>query len=230
MEECQQLAQRVGETSQRVVRAGSEKLKEWGVFCATLLPQILQWLTHGTVAAGKRLHAGVTEARAIVKNKAGKRVEFGFKWVIHRIGGGYIFGKRVAATADEHQMPIEAVQDYRAVLGETATPEMVVYDRGGSAKTTVEALRKLGVEKVGIVPKGKTQWSVAEADRPAVMSQRGQTEGSIGTLKRYGFSGSRERSNETVEATGQRALVSLNLNKLMRDVVKRAQQAQMTTA
>ena len=110
------------------------------------------------------------------------------------------------------------------------TPEMVVYDRGGSAKTTVEELRKLGVKKVGIVPKGKTKWSVAEADQPEVMSQRGQTEGSIGTLKRYGFSGRRERSNQTVEAAGQRAMVSLNLNKLMRDVVKREKQAQMTTA
>ena len=88
----------------------------------------------------------------------------------------------------------------------------------------------MGVEKGGMVPKGKAKWPIAEEDRKEVMSQRGQTEGSIGTLKRYGFSGRRERSNQTVEAAGQRALVSLNLNKLMRDVVKREKQAQMTTA
>lgn len=182
------------------------------------------------MAAGKLLHAGVTEARAIVKSKAGQRVQFGFKWVIHRIGGGYIFGKRVAATADENQMPLEAVKDYRAVFGPQAKPEMSVYDRGGSAQTTIAELRRMGVEKVGLVPKGKSHWSVAEEDRREVMSQRGQTEGSIGTLKSYAFSGRRERSNQTVEAAGQRAMVSVNLNKLMRDVVSREKQRRSAAA
>ncbi|MGH9847887.1 MAG: hypothetical protein ACREEM_55075 [Blastocatellia bacterium] len=230
MEQCRQIVWRVGQARHRVVKSGIEKLKQMGEVCALLLPQILHWLQTGTVAAGKLLHAGVSEARAIVKNKAGKRVEFGFKWVIHRIKGGYIFGRRVEATADEHQMPLEAVEDYREVFGPGATPEMSVYDRGGSAKTTVEELHKLGVEKVGIVPKGKAKWSVAEEDRREVMSQRGQTEGSIGTLKSYGFSGRKERSNQTVEAAGQRAMVSVNLNKLMRDVVSREKQAQTATA
>ena len=87
---------------------------------------MLPWLQTGTVATGKLLHAGVSEARAIVKNKAGKRVAFGFKGLIQRISGGYIFGQRVAATADEHQLPSEAVKDYRAVFGTEATPEMSV--------------------------------------------------------------------------------------------------------
>ena len=227
---CGQIVERVGKATQLVVRSGLEKLKQMEAFCAILLPQILHWLQTGAVAQGKLLHAGVSEARAIVKNKAGKRVEFGFKWIIHRIGGGYIFGKRVAAQADENKMPIEAVKDYKRVFGPEAKPEMSVYDRGGCARTTSEELHQLGVEKVGIVPKGKTKWSVAEADQKEVMSQRGQTEGSIGTLKRYGFSGRRERSNQTVEAAGQRAMVSLNLNKLMRDVASREKEAQMATA
>ena len=227
MEDCHQVIEQVGQGADRVAQAGGEKLKQMEVFCATLLRQIAHWLQTGTVASGKYLHAGVTGARAIVKNKTGKRVEFGFKWLIHRIGGGYIFGKRVAATADENKMPIEAIKDYRQVFGEKAVPEMSVYDRGGSAKTTVEALQKLEVKKVGLVPKGKSPWSVAEADQKEVMSQRGQTEGSIGTLKRYGFGGRRERSNETVEAAGQRALVSVKLNKLTRDLVSRGKQAQM---
>ncbi|MGH9846824.1 MAG: hypothetical protein ACREEM_49635 [Blastocatellia bacterium] len=227
MEDCHQVVERVGQSADRVVQSGVEKLKQLEVFCATLLRQIAHWLQTGTVASGKYLHAGVTGARAIVKNKTGKKVEFGFKWLIHRIGGGYIFGKRVEATADENNMPIEAIKDYRQVFGAEATPQMSVYDRGGSAKTTVEELQKIGVEKVGLVPKGKTPWSVAEEDRKEVLSQRGQTEGSIGTLKRYGFGGRRERSNETIEAAGQRALVSVNLAKLTRDLVNREKQAQM---
>jgi hypothetical protein len=230
MAECRQIVTRVGQASQRVVKSGIEKLKQMVEVCAILLPQILHWLQTGAVATGKLLHAGVTGARAIVKQKAGKRVQFGFKWVIHRIGGGYIFGKRVAATADENRMPLEAVKDYREVFGPEAKPRMSVYDRGGSAKATIEELRKLGVEKVGLVPKGKSKWSVAEEDRKDVMSQRGQTEGSIGTLKSYGFSGRRERSNHTVEAAGQRAMVSVNLNKLMRDVVSREKQTRSAAA
>ena len=77
---------------------------------------------------------------------------------------------------------------------------------------------------------GKGQMAIAEEDRKEVMSQRGQTEGSIGTLKRYGFSGSRERSNQTMEAAGQRAMVCLNLNKLMRDLTNQEKQAQMATS
>lgn len=192
MGECGQVVARVGKATQLVVRSGLEKLKQLEAFCAILLPQILPWLQTGAVAQGKLLHAGVSEARAIVKNKAGQRVEFGFKWLIHRIGGGYIFGQRVEAQADENKLPLEAVKDYQRVFGSQAKPEMSVYDRGGCARTTSEELHKLGVEKVGIVPKGKTKWSVAEADQKEVMSQRGQTEGSIGTLKRYGFSGQRE--------------------------------------
>jgi hypothetical protein len=39
------------------------------------------------------------------------------------------------------------------------------------------------IEKVGIQPRGKAKWCVAEADPPEVRSQRGKTEGVIGTLK-----------------------------------------------
>jgi len=41
---------------------------------------------------GKILHAGVTQARAIVRNKAGKAVEFGLPYLLSRLGGGYVFG------------------------------------------------------------------------------------------------------------------------------------------
>jgi hypothetical protein len=34
-------------------------------------------MSTGVVAQGKILHAGITQARSIVRNKAGKKVEFG---------------------------------------------------------------------------------------------------------------------------------------------------------
>lgn len=42
-------------------------------------------------------------------------------------------------------MPLKALWGYRAIFGQEATPELVVYDRGGdSAKTR----QKLALEKV----------------------------------------------------------------------------------
>jgi hypothetical protein len=185
----------------------------------TLLPQIQQWLRTGRVATEKIIHAGITAARAITKGRG--KVKFGMKWLINRLPGGYLFGRRVAARADENQMPKEALKEYRQVFGAKATPQMVVYDRGASLPAAAKGLKQEGVKKVGIPPRGQGAWLVGEQEQKKVKSERGKTEGSIGRLKsrKYGFSHRQERSVETQDAAGQRAIVSVNLNTLMRDVV-----------
>lgn len=225
-----QVIKQVGEASTKVARAAVAKLQQMGEVSGVLLPQIEQWMKTGKVARHKILHPGITQARAIVKKSAGKKVTFGLKWLLNRITGGYIFGKVVDARANERKMPLAALQNYREVFGEQASPEMAVYDRGGSGAQTVEKLQKAGVKKVGIQPAGKAPWSVAEADQKEVGSQRGQTEGSIGTLKssKYEFRGGRQRSNESLRAAGQRAMVCMNLVNLMRDLVEKDRT--MTTA
>ena len=80
-------------------------------------------------------------------------------------------------------MPLKALAGYRAIFGPEATPELVVYDRGGDSTPTRQRLALEGVKDVGIQPKGKRPWSVAEAVREQIRSERGQTEGVIGTLK-----------------------------------------------
>ncbi|MCI0390429.1 MAG: hypothetical protein MOB07_16900 [Acidobacteria bacterium] len=227
MVHSQEVIKQVGASAERVTQSAVGKLERMVEVSAILLPQILQWLRTGVVATGKILHAGITSARAIVKNKAGKRVEFGLKWLINRVEGGYVFGRVVAANADEREMPIEAMKDYHRVFGAEAAPKMSVYDRGGSAPKTIKELQRQGVEKVGIQPRGKAKWCVAEEDQQEVRSQRGKTEGVIGTLKsrKYGFNQRRERSNETLIAAGQRVMVCLNLNKLMRDIVGKEKKA-----
>ncbi len=74
---------------------------------------------------------------------------------------------------------------------------------------------------------GKAVWSSAEEDQKKVKSQRAKTEGSIGALKspKYAFHHGRQRSNQTLVATGQWALVCLNVNKLMRDIVGKDKKA-----
>jgi hypothetical protein len=179
------------------------------------------------VATGKIIHAGITEARAIVKGKG--RVKFGMKWLINRLQGGYLFGQRVEPRADENKMPEEGLKDYREVFGEEATPEMLIYDRGASLSAVAAKLQAEGVKKVGIPPRGKGEWMVGEKDQKVVKSERGKTEGSIGRLKsrKYGFSHRQERSLKTQEAAGQRVIVSVNLNTLMRDLVEQAKAASL---
>lgn len=221
MKKSEELIESGLEKTGQVITNGIKKLDQIREFTQKLLPQIREWMNTGQVAKQKLLHAGITQARAIVKNKVGKKVEFGFKWLINRIGGGYVFAEVVEARADERKMPLEALKQYREVFGSKATPKMSVYDRGGSHAATIEKLKKEGVGKVAIQPKGRTKWSVAEEDQKKALSQRGKTEGSIGTLKskRYEFNQSRQRTNQSLKAAGQRSILGMNLNNLLRDIM-----------
>jgi hypothetical protein len=207
--------------SDRVIQSARARLVAMHEVIKPLMGQMVHWLTTGKVAANKIVHVGMPQARAIVRNKAGKKTEFGLAYLISRLGGGYVYGERIAANADERQMPLKALAGYRAIFGPEATPELVVYDRGGDSTPTRCKLALAGVKEVGIPPKGKRPWSVAEAVREQIRRERGQTEGVIGTLKsnRYQFNKPKARLWQTLEMAGPRSILSFNLNKLMRDLV-----------
>lgn len=107
----------VRQSPDRVQKSACQKLLRMKQVAETLLPQIMQWMSTGVVAQGKIVHAGSTQARAIVRHKVGKKVEFGLKYLINRLGGGYVFGKRVAANSDERKMPLESSQVTGRYLG-----------------------------------------------------------------------------------------------------------------
>jgi len=205
-----------------VIKNAKEKLEVMKEVGEQLIPQIVDWMKTGIVAKGKIIHAGITEAKAIVRNKVGKKVEFGLKYLVNRIGGGYIFGSLVLGSVGETKMPGLALSGYQQIFGKETAPEMFVYDRGGHSKANIKKLKKAGVKKVGIQPKGNAPWEVSEEDREIVKSERGMMEGVIGTLKteKYGFNKPKERSLETLRSAGQRSILSFNLNKLMRDLSK----------
>jgi hypothetical protein len=209
----------------RVKQGAAATLRRLVTVAHTLLPQLTLWLRTGRVATEKILHPGITAARAITKGRG--KVKFGMKWLLNRLPGGYLFGRRVAARADENQMPAVALKAYREVFGAKATPKLVVYDRGASLSAAAKMLKKEGVQGVGIPPRGQGAWLVGEQEQKRVKSERGKTEGSIGRLKsrHYGFSHRHERSVETQDAAGQRAIVSANLNTLLRDLVEQAKTA-----
>jgi hypothetical protein len=221
MVQTRALVERLGTQSERVIQNARSRLVTMHEVIKPLMGQIVHWLTTGKVAANKIVHVGIPQARAIVRNKAGKKTEFGLAYLISRLGGGYLFGERITANADERQMPLKALAGYRAIFGQEATPELVVYDRGGDSTPTRQRLAREGVRDVGIQPKGKRPWSVAEAVREQIRRERGRTEGVIGTLKsnRYQFNKPKARLWQTLEMAGPRSILSFNLNKLMRDVV-----------
>jgi hypothetical protein len=209
-------------SSDQVMQSARSRLVAMHEVIKPLMRQMVHWLTTGKVAANKIIHVGIPQARAIVRNKAGKKTEFGLGYLISRLGGGYVFGTLIAANADERQMPLKALSGYREIFGQEATPELFVYDRGGDSTLTCQKLALEGVKDVGIQPRGKRPWSVAEAVRDQIRSERGQTEGVIGTLKsdRYKFNKPKERLWQTLEMAGPRSILSFNLNKLMRDLVE----------
>lgn len=211
---------RLGQRRDRVTQRTVATLVAMHEVAKRLIPQIVQWITTGVVAKGKIVHAGLTQARALVRNKAGKKVEFGLPYLLSRLGGGYVFGTLIRGVVDESKMPLQALAGYRGIFGAHATPTLLVYDRGGSATATLRALAREGVTQIGIQPKGNRAWSVAEAVRETVRSERGKTEGIIGTLKmdKYGFNKPKERLWQTLEMAGPRSLLSYNLNKFMRDL------------
>jgi hypothetical protein len=221
MVQTRPLVERLGTSWDRVIQSARSRLVAMHEVIKPLMGQIVHWLTTGNVAANKIVHVGIPQARAIVRHKAGKKTEFGLAYLISRLGGGYVFGERITANADERQMPLKALAGYRARFGQQATPELVVYDRGGDSTPTRQRLALAGVREVGIQPKGKRPWSVAEAVREQIRSERGRTEGVIGTLKsnRYQFNKPKERLWQTLEMAGPRSILSFNLNKFMRDLV-----------
>src|SRR5215468_9043064 len=220
--QTRRLVQGLGERRDRVTQHAITTLKSMHEVAKRLIPQIVQWLTTGVVAKGKIVHVGVTQARALVRHKVGKEVEFGLPYLLSRLGGGYVFGTLIRGMVDESKMPLQALAGYRAIFGAHATPELLVYDRGGYARTTIRALAHEGVKAIGVQPKGHGPWHVVEAVRETVRSERGKTEGIIGTLKtdKYGFNKPKERLWQTLEMAGPRSVLSFNLNKLMRDVVR----------
>jgi hypothetical protein len=86
----------------------------------------------------------------------------------------------------------------------------------------MRARAKAGGKDSGIEPKGHGAWHVAEAVCETVRSARGKTEGIIGTLKtdQEGFHKPKERLWQTLEMAGPRSILSGNLHKLMRDLVR----------
>jgi hypothetical protein len=188
-----------------------------------LLPQIRYWLRTGYVAAGKVINLHIPELYSIVRGKVGKTVEFGLSWGITRLKGGFLLATAAGAKAELHdsKFAVRAVEDLAALFGKA--PRSYAYDRAGYSTKNVERLRALGVRDVGLAPLGRASWQVNGVARKQLIAERALVEGSIGTIKglKYGFNRPAARSAAMMGACGQRAVLGLNLTKLLRGVAQK---------
>jgi hypothetical protein len=194
------------------------RLRELHETMAKLIPQIRHWLRTGFVAPGKILNLHIPQLYSIVRGKVGKAVEFGLSWGITRLGGGFA----LAAMSDtkteltDTSFAVRAVENLKGLFGKT--PRGYAYDRAGYSVENVERLRRLGVREVGLAPRGRTPWEVEGKVKARLIRERAMVEGTIGTIKcpKYGFNRPAARSVAMMGLCGQRAVLGLNLTKLIR--------------
>ena len=201
-------------------KAGQE-LTELTAVMGKLLPQTWHFLKTGFVAKKKIIHLQMSELYSIVRGKAGKKVEFGIKWGISRIGGGFLQGFLLngGKSASDQRFCLEAIKVHQAVFG--SAPKVYGFDRGGYSQANIKKAKKLGVKHVGIAPKGKAAWAVSAKMEDKIKRARAQVEGGIGTVKqrRYGFNKPQAHSTAAMQRCGHSAILGFNLRKLVRECV-----------
>lgn len=185
-----------------------------------MLAQIKIWMQTGFHPKDKIISLWDTTARAISKGKAGKSVEFGRRWIITRLSGGYVTGapcQKIGADADT-QIADEVIMNFMDTFGEL--PESFIYDRGADSKKNASFLDDVGVENNCIFPKGRRKMNVTAEILAMAKRERSLNESSIANLKskKYGFTKPRARSTESCDHKGFSAMLGFNLNLLLRDL------------
>lgn len=184
-----------------------------------MLSQIRHWMRTGFHPPGKILSLWLQDARAITRDKAGKATEFGRRWIITRLEGGYIIGKpceRLGSGSDSVIAP-EILEHFESAMGEL--PKMFVYDRGGDGAKNHRAL-KLKKIKNCIFRRGKvSQPDLGRNTMLKARRERALSEAAIATIKnpRYGFNKPRAKSSQSCVLKGHAAIFGANLTHLARD-------------
>ena len=217
------------EASRQKLRLTKHRKRAWAKLrrlqetMTRLLPQIRYWLKTGWVAANKVVSLHIPEIYSIVRGKVGKNVEFGLKWGMTRLRGGFVLatlGKEKNELVDS-DFALRAAKDAKALFGKA--PKSYAYDRAGWSEDNVAELKQLGVREVGLAPRGKATWQVAGKVKAKLVSERAQVEGCIGSVKsrKYGFNKPAAKSAAGMGVCGQRSVLGFNLNKLMNGLAER---------
>jgi hypothetical protein len=186
-----------------------------------LIGQIDYWIKTGWVTPEKIISLFQIDLRSIPRGKVGKTVEFGLKWGINQIRGGYvhIFMMKEMRSAD-YNYAVEAIREHIRIFG--APPTEFGFDRGGWSEPHMAEMKNLGVKRIGVAPKGKEPWKVSKNCEVRIKRERAQVEGTIGTMKHYGFNKPEERATPGMQRAARRAELRFNLGKYLRDLTASA--------
>ncbi len=197
-----------------------EQYEEELVLYRKMLGQIKTWMNTGYHPSGKIISLWYQSARAITRGKAARAVEFGRRWFITLLEGGYIIGRPCKKLGSDTDGKIagEVLPQFKDVLGKM--PEMFVYDRGGDEPTNHDILERAKVKKNCIFRKGKGKMEAGRNIFAAAKRERALSEAAIATLKcaKYNFNKPRARSGEACITKGQMAMLGANLSRLLRDL------------
>lgn len=182
-----------------------------------LLPQIRHFFETGFVAAKKIIHIKMPDVYAIVRGKSGKSVEFGLKWGINRLGGGFVAGFLLnnRRHGTDQSFCKKSLQYHEDLFQNP--PKVFGFDRGGDSHANIQFAKGMGVKHIGIAPRGKKKWQVGDRVKNRILCERARVEGSIGTIKssKYGFTKPKAFSSEAMERCGHRAILGFNLRKMV---------------
>jgi hypothetical protein len=114
----------------------------------------------------------IPQLYSIVRGKVGKAVEFGVNWGMTQIKGGFVLARRATDRKElvDTKFAVEAVKDHVERFGRA--PRAFACDRGGYSQANVRAVRKEGVEQVGLAPRGKTPWAADDKTARRLAKER----------------------------------------------------------
>ena len=194
-----------------------------------MMPQISHWIKTGKVVKGKIVSLFNTDMRAINRGKIGKQIEFGLKWGINQIRGGYVsVFMHTQMMCHDANYAVLGVGEHIRIFG--VPPKDFGFDRAAWSDDHKKIIRTLGVQNVAIAPKGKSEWEVGPRVKARMVRERAQIEGKIGTMKRYGLNKTEAKLPHRVRMSALKAGLCLNLRRFAKDLVNAAAVEKMAMA
>ena len=186
-----------------------------------MMPQISHWIKTGKVVKGKIVSLFNTDMRAINRGKIGKKIEFGLKWGINQIRGGYVsIFMHSQMMCHDANYAVQGVAEHIRIFGKA--PRDFGFDRAGWSEDHKESILVLGVKNVAIAPKGQANWDVGPRVKERMVRERAQIEGKIGTMKRYGLNKTEAKLPYRVRMSALKAGLCLNLRRFAKDLTNAA--------
>jgi hypothetical protein len=185
-----------------------------------LLRQIRYFIKYREVAPNKILSLHAKEVKCISKGKVGTPYEFGRTTFVGRLPGNYtqVFTGKEVALVDAKSMEQELAEYFEIF---DSPPKSISGDQGFWSKENLNACKSVGIEEIGICPRGHKNWLIPDEKVEEICNRRSIVEALIGQLKKRGLGKSKMKSDEMTKLDGQRSSLSLNLSRLARDLSDR---------